>query len=126
MQDGTRNLIGEHDFSAFRAAECQAKSPVRTLTRLDISCRGNIVFFDLCANAFLHHMVRNIIGCLVYIGKEKYSPDWIKTVLESRDRTSSPPTFSAAGLYLTGVMYDPEWSLPQVIEKSNFFDYPRI
>ncbi|MCB1984978.1 MAG: tRNA pseudouridine(38-40) synthase TruA [Burkholderiales bacterium] len=126
MQDSSRILIGEHDFSAFRAAECQAKSPVRTLTRLDISCRGNIIIFDLCANAFLHHMVRNIVGCLLYIGKGKHSPDWIQTLLESCDRTSAPPTFSATGLYLTGIEYDPEWNLPQINEKSIFNDYPRI
>lgn len=125
MQDGARNLIGEHDFSAFRAAECQAKSPVRTLTRLDISCRGNIVVFDLCANAFLHHMVRNIVGCLVYVGKGTHTPDWVQTLLEDCDRKFAPPTFSASGLYLTSIMYDPEWNLPRVIENYNFFEYPR-
>ena len=126
MQIGAKSLLGEHDFSAFRAAECQAKSPIRTLTRLDVSCHGNIMVFDLCANAFLHHMVRNIVGCLVYIGKGKYSPEWVQSVLENCDRASAPPTFSASGLYLAGILYDPKWNIPQIKMESNFFDYPRI
>ncbi|MDR4518770.1 MAG: tRNA pseudouridine(38-40) synthase TruA [Nitrosomonas sp.] len=126
MQIGARSLIGEHDFSAFRAAECQAKSPVRILTRLDISCHGNIIAFDLCANAFLQHMVRNIVGCLVYIGKGKYPPEWVQSVLENCDRAFAPPTFSASGLYLTGILYDPKWNIPQLEGRSNFFDCPKI
>ncbi len=126
MQAGARKLIGKHDFSAFRAAECQAKTPVRTLIRLDISRHGNMILFDFCANAFLHHMVRNIVGCLVYIGKGKYSPDWIQILLENRNRTFAAPTFSAAGLYLTGIMYDPKWNLPKISEKSSFIDCPRV
>ncbi|MCW5618678.1 MAG: tRNA pseudouridine(38-40) synthase TruA [Nitrosomonas sp.] len=113
MKNGAGRLIGEHDFSAFRAAECQAKSAIRKLTRLDISQHGNIFIFDLTANAFLHHMVRNIIGCLVYVGKGKYPPDWIRTLLESCDRSLAAPTFSPAGLYLSGINYDPKWNLPQ-------------
>jgi tRNA pseudouridine38-40 synthase len=112
MQAAANLLIGQHDFSAFRAAECQAKSPIRTLNKLEISCQGNIFIFELCADAFLHHMVRNIIGCLVYVGKEKYSPEWMQTLIEGRDRANAAPTFSAAGLYLAGVNYDPKWRLP--------------
>ncbi len=116
MQVAAKTLLGKHDFSAFRAAECQAKSPVRNLIKLDISCKGNLFIFELCANAFLHHMVRNIVGCLVYIGKGKYSPEWLQMVRDSCDRSKAAPTFSAAGLYLAGVKYDSKWNLPSTNE----------
>lgn len=112
MQMAAKLLIGQHDFSAFRAAECQAKSPIRTLRTLEISFQSNIFRFELCADAFLHHMVRNIIGCLVYVGKGKYTPEWMLTLLEERDRTHAAPTFSASGLYLAGIRYDAKWKLP--------------
>jgi tRNA pseudouridine38-40 synthase len=112
MKIGAGKLIGEHDFSAFRAAECQAKSAIRKLTRLDISQHGNMFVFDLVANGFLHHMVRNILGCLIYVGKGKYPPNWIQILLESRDRSMAAPTFSPAGLYLSGISYDRKWNLP--------------
>lgn len=112
MRAAARSLLGEHDFSAFRAAECQARSPVRRLTRLDIQRRGELVVFDFTANAFLHHMVRNMVGCLVAVGRGKYPPRWVAEVLASRDRRSSAPTFAADGLYLSGVEYDLEWGLP--------------
>ncbi|QOJ23505.1 MAG: tRNA pseudouridine(38-40) synthase TruA [Gammaproteobacteria bacterium] len=127
MQAAGNILIGEHDFSSFRAAECQAKSPVRTITRLTITRQGNILVFDICANAFLHHMVRNIIGCLVYVGKGKYSAEWMRELLASCDRTYAAPTFSSAGLYLAGVKYDTCWGMPEfspmpVIANSSFHD----
>ena len=112
MRSAAQWLIGEHDFSAFRSAECQARNPVRQLRRLDIERRGDYVVFDLCANAFLQHMVRNIIGCLVYVGKGKYPPQWLGEVLAGRDRARAAPTFDAAGLYLVRVDYGPEWELP--------------
>ena len=77
MQIAAKMLLGEHDFSAFRAAECQARSPVRNLTKLEITRQGDIIAFELRANAFLHHMVRNIVGCMVYVGKGKHPPEWI-------------------------------------------------
>lgn len=117
MRQAAGHLLGEHDFSAFRASECQAKSPVKTLSRLDISKQGDTIIFDLTANAFLHHMVRNIIGCLVYVGKGKYPPEWIKTVLESRNRKEAAPTFAPDGLYLSRVAYDSRWGLPQTASK---------
>jgi len=107
-----RLLIGEHDFSAFRSSECQAKTPVRTLSRLDVVRRGDYVEFDFCANAFLHHMIRNIVGCLVYVGKGKFPPRWLSEVLASRDRKRAAPTFEASGLYLSRVDYDARWGLP--------------
>jgi tRNA pseudouridine38-40 synthase len=113
MRAGASYLTGEHDFSAFRSAECQAKSPVRDLRRLEIRRSGDYVVFDLAANAYLHHMVRNIVGCLVYVGKGKYDPPWIAEVLAGRDRRLAAPTFDAAGLYLVEVCYEDKWGLPQ-------------
>jgi tRNA pseudouridine38-40 synthase len=112
MQRAARLLIGEHDFSAFRSAECQARTPVRTVTRLDVTRRGDHVVFDVCANAFLHHMVRNIVGCLVYVGKGKHPPEWLGEVLGARDRARAAPTIEAAGLYLARVEYEARWGLP--------------
>jgi tRNA pseudouridine38-40 synthase len=105
-------LLGEHDFSAFRAAECQAKSPVKTLHHAFIRREHDLIVFDFRANAFLHHMVRNIVGALVHVGKGRHRPEWVAGLLEGRDRTRAAPTFDAAGLYFAGVEYAPEWSLP--------------
>ncbi len=113
MQEAANYLIGEHDFSAFRAAECQAKSPIKQLHRAEVRRAGNSIVFDFCANAFLHHQVRNMVGALVYVGKGKYKPEYLMQLLESRDRKQSPPTFSPDGLYLTGVKYDAKWGLPE-------------
>ena len=104
-------LLGEHDFSAFRAAECQAKSPVKTLRRVDVTRRGDLLVFDVEANAFLHHMVRNMVGALVYVGKGAHPPEWIGEILASRDRARAAPTFEACGLYFAGVDYDSVWQL---------------
>jgi tRNA pseudouridine38-40 synthase len=113
MQRAARLLIGEHDFSAFRSSECQARTPVRMLTRLDVERRGDHLVIDFSANAFLHHMVRNIVGCLIYVGKGKYPPEWLGEVLAGRDRKRAAPTFGAAGLYLSRVIYDERWGLQQ-------------
>ena len=113
MRAGAQFLLGEYDFSAFRSAECQAKSPVRELRRLDVRKSGDYVVFELAADAFLHHMVRNIVGCLVYVGKGKHDPAWVGEVLASRDRRLAAPTSDAAGLYLAHVSYDAKWGLPQ-------------
>ncbi|WON74423.1 tRNA pseudouridine(38-40) synthase TruA [Nitrosospira sp. Is2] len=118
MRSAAQMLVGEHDFSAFRAAECQALSPVRNLTKLDIQRHGDIIIYEIRANAFLHHMVRNIVGCLVYVGKGKYPPEWIKALLEGRDRAAAAPTFPAAGLYLAGISYDAKWKLPDHVNPS--------
>ncbi len=113
MQKAAEYLLGEHDFSAFRAAECQAKSPVKCLYKLDIRKEGEMLVFDLHANAFLHHMVRNIVGCLIYVGKGKYPPEWMAEVLAGGERRHAAPTFSPDGLYLRRIHYDPKWGLPQ-------------
>lgn len=112
MQKAACHLVGEHDFSAFRAAECQAKSPVKLLHRADVRQSGDCILFDFSASAFLHHQVRNMVGALVYIGKGSYSPEWMGTLLEQRNRTLAPPTFAPGGLYLVGVGYDAAWGLP--------------
>ncbi len=114
MRAAALSLLGEHDFSAFRSSECQAKSPIRTLRKLDISTQGDLIVFDLEANAFLHHMVRNLVGALVYVGNGRRSPQWMADLLAGRDRSKGAPTFDAAGLYLAGVDYDPKWSLPSI------------
>ncbi len=116
MQTAAQMLLGEHDFSAFRAAECQAKSPVRNLTKLEVTRLGDIIAFEFRANSFLHHMVRNIVGCLVYVGKGKYGPEWIAALLRSGKRSEAAPTFSAAGLYLAGITYDAKWTVPPFID----------
>jgi tRNA pseudouridine38-40 synthase len=112
MCEAAALLLGEHDFSAFRAADCQAKSPVRTLHRIDIERKGDCIEFTLCANAWLQHMVRNIVGTLVYVGKGKHPPQWARKLLESADRSLAAPTFAPEGLYLDAVAYDPRWDLP--------------
>jgi tRNA pseudouridine38-40 synthase len=114
MQTAAQHLLGEHDFSAFRAAECQAKSPVKHLQQLDISRQGEMLVFGVSADAFLHHMVRNIVGCLVYVGKGKYPPDWLAEVLAGRERSIAAPTFAPDGLYLRHIKYETKWGLPQI------------
>jgi tRNA pseudouridine38-40 synthase len=114
MREAACYLLGEQDFSAFRAAECQAKSPVKFLSQLEIKQRGDTFIFDFTADAFLHHMVRNIVGCLVYVGKGKHSPLWMKEVLDSRQRNLAAPTFAPDGLYLRRISYDAKWKLPQL------------
>ena len=113
MREGARTLLGEHDFTAFRAAECEAKTPVRTVHAIAIERAGDEIQIVIRANAFLHHMVRNIVGTLVYVGNGKHPPAWVGEVLGSRDRAQAAPTFAAEGLYLERVDYDPQWSLPQ-------------
>ncbi len=120
MESAARLLLGEHDFSAFRSSQCQARTPVKNLASLDIRRQGDTIIFDLTANAFLHHMVRNILGCLLYIGKGKYPPHWICEVLEGRDRKFAAPTFAPDGLYLRHITYDAKWGLPQGTMSSCF------
>jgi tRNA pseudouridine38-40 synthase len=115
MRAAAAALLGHHDFSAFRAAECQAKSPLKTLDRLDIAREDDVIRFDLHADAFLQHMVRNIVGALVYVGSGRQAPGWTAELLHSRDRTRGAPTFAACGLYLTGIDYLPRWNLPPTV-----------
>lgn len=106
-------LLGSHDFSAFRAAECQAKSPVKTMHDIRIERHGDVIVFTLRANAFLHHMVRNIVGSLIVVGNGNQPPEWMRDVLEGRNRSRAAPTFMPDGLYLGKIEYDQKWKLPQ-------------
>jgi tRNA pseudouridine38-40 synthase len=113
MRSAACHLVGEHDFSAFRAAKCQAKSPVKSLVRADLRRDGDLIVFDFTASAFLYHMVRNMVGALVCVGNGERSPGWIPELLASRDRRLAAPTFPADGLYLTEIQYDPVWRFPE-------------
>jgi tRNA pseudouridine38-40 synthase len=113
MREGARALVGEHDFSAFRAAECQAKTPVRTVHAIVIEQQAERIDFVIRANAFLQHMVRNIVGSLIYVGNGKRAPGWIAELLASRDRSNAAPTFAPEGLSLEKVEYHPKWQLPE-------------
>jgi tRNA pseudouridine38-40 synthase len=112
MAEAAAYLVGRHDFSALRSAQCQAATPVRTLSRLDIQRRGDFVELTVSANAFLHHMVRNLVGALVHVGTGRQAPGWVAEVLAARRRALAAPTFSPAGLYLAGVEYEPSLGLP--------------
>lgn len=113
MQAGAARLLGEHDFSAFRAAECQAKSPIKTLWRAEVRQLGEWFVFDFAASAFLHHMVRNLVGSLVTIGKGAQEPAWMAELLTHQDRKLAAPTFSPDGLYFRGPIYEAHWGLPE-------------
>jgi tRNA pseudouridine38-40 synthase len=106
-------LVGEHDFSAFRSAECQAKSPVRRLTKLTVERNGDWVTLEVTANAFLHHMMRNIAGLLIAIGRGDERPEWAGEILQGRDRTLAAATAPAEGLYLWSVAYPAAFGLPE-------------
>ena len=111
-EDDAARLIGEHDFTSFRASGCQARSPVKTLRRIDITRRGPYWRFEFEADAFLHHMIRNLMGCLLVVGQGQQAPEWIAGVLAARDRDAAAPTFSPDGLYFLGPVYDAHWGLP--------------
>lgn len=113
MRTAAGYLLGEHDFSAFRASECQAKSPIKTLHEIGIERRGDLLVFTLRANAFLHHMVRNIVGSLILTGTGVRPPEWIAEILKGKDRRLAAPTFMPDGLYLARIDYDEKWRLPQ-------------
>lgn len=112
MAAAGRRLLGVHDFSSFRAAACQAKSPVRTIYELEVQRSGDFIYLDVRANAFLHHMVRCIAGVLIAIGRGEQQPAWVEELLAARDRTLSGFNATPAGLYLVAVQYPPEFALP--------------
>jgi tRNA pseudouridine38-40 synthase len=112
MQQAANYLLGEHDFSSFRASQCQALSPIKTLLAIDLHKRGAYWRIEFEANAFLHHMIRNIMGCLIYIGQGKKPPEWMQDVLAARDRKVAAPTFSPDGLYFLGPRYEAHWGMP--------------
>ena len=112
MAEAAECLLGWHDFSAFRAAGCQSKTPVRLMREARVARQGEYLLFDFRANGFLHHMIRNLVGALVYVGKGHYPVEWMRELLEARDRARAAPTFAPDGLYLCGVGYPPRWPLP--------------
>jgi len=112
MKEAGQYLLGEHDFSAFRGSECESHSPMREVFEVDVVRYRRMVVIDVCANAFLLHMVRNIVGVLVAIGSGERPPEWAKEVLESRDRRRAGVTFQSHGLYLVEVKYPEEFDLP--------------
>lgn len=112
MRAAAAHLVGEHDFSAFRSAQCQAKTPMRTIHLFNVEQREGAIHFVIRANAFLHHMVRNLVGTLVYVGSGKHPPAWAAEVLRSRERARAAPTFGPEGLYLEKIEYQPKWGLP--------------
>ena len=133
MRQAAQVLLGEHDFTSFRASACQAKTPVKTLYRIDISFREagyapmrdeempcGYWRFEFEGSAFLHHMIRNIMGCLIYIGQGKQPVGWMQEVLDARSRDAAAPTFSPDGLFFLGPKYDPQWGLP---ERTPAFDW---
>lgn len=125
MREAAQHLIGEHDFTSFRASACQALSPVKHLRRIDISRKGlddGCAYwrFEFEANAFLHHMIRNLMGCLVAVGQGLQPPAWMAQVLAARSRDAAAPTFAPDGLYFLGPLYDPAWNLPN---RSAAFDW---
>jgi len=120
MQAAADALLGEHDFTSFRASSCQAHTPVKQMRRIAISRRGAYWRFEFEANAFLHHMIRNIMGCLLAVGTGNRSPGWMAEVLAARSRDAAAPTFAPDGLYFLGPVYDPAFGLP---DRTPAFDW---
>ena len=112
MNEAAQSLLGERDFSSFRAASCQSNTPMRCVHHARVRRHGDVVVLDIQANAFLHHMVRNIAGSLIEIGKGKRPVDWIDELMQVKDRTQAAPTAKPFGLYLVDVRYDESWQLP--------------
>ena len=112
MRAGAAHLLGEHDFTSFRASACQALTPIKTIKRIAIEQRGAYWRFEFEASAFLHHMVRNIMGCLMAIGHGSQAPEWMAEVLAAQSRDAAAPTFAPDGLYFLGPVYDAAWGLP--------------
>jgi tRNA pseudouridine38-40 synthase len=114
MLEAAQMLLGKQDFSSFRASSCQALSPVKTMLAADIRQKGRYWTFEFEANAFLHHMIRNIMGCLIAVGQGKQPPSWVRDVIAARSRDAAAPTFSPDGLYFLGPRYGAEWGLPNL------------
>lgn len=113
MQEASQFLIGEHDYTSFRSVECQSNTPMREVYQLEVSRTGDLVMIDIVANAFLHHMVRNIAGVLIAVGSSKHPVEWVKEVLEAKDRRLGAETAPPYGLYLVGVDYPKEFEVLQ-------------
>ena len=112
MREAAQYLIGEHDFTTFRASECQSKTPVKTIYSIDILSQEPWLYFRVRGNAFLHHMVRNLVGSFLYIGMGKKPSEWMGEILTAKDRSLAAPTFMADGLYLAKITYPEEFGIP--------------
>ncbi len=123
MQQAAQYLVGEHDFSAFRAAACQAKHPLRTVEYIRFKKLGQLIVFEVKANAFLQHMVRNFAGSLLAVGAGDYPPEWVRDVLQQRDRSLAGITASPNGLYLVAVGYNAQFVLPVAPKGPHFLTY---
>ena len=124
MREGAACLVGEHDFTSFRASQCQARSPVRKIHHLHIVRRGDLIVLEVQANAFLHHMVRNIVGVLIAVGAGDVAPSWVAEVLAARDRSAAGITARPFGLYLVSVDYPEHFNLPEVAPGPLFLAEP--
>jgi len=113
MQRAADVLIGEHDFSSFRASACQARHAIREIKSITVSRKGDYIYIDICANAFLHHMVRNIVGSLFEVGSEIKPVEWFSELLAVKDRTQAGITAPANGLYFVSVSYPEKYKLPE-------------
>lgn len=122
MQAEAEHLLGEHDFSSYRAVACQAKSPLRRIEYLRVARSDNVIMLDIKANAFLQHMVRNITGVLIAVGSGQQAPGWARTVLAARDRCAGGVTATPDGLYLVQVDYPPRFELPELSPGPDFFN----
>ncbi len=121
MQAAGASLLGEHDFSSFRAAGCQAHSPIRTVSQFVLHSKADWIWFDITANAFLQHMVRNIAGSLIEVGYGKRDASWFESLLTLKDRTKAGVTAEPYGLYLTGVEYPERFALPSELSLVNYW-----
>jgi tRNA pseudouridine38-40 synthase len=113
MKKSVQCLIGQHDFSSFRSSECQSKTPVKTMYSIEIISEGPWIYFRIRGNAFLHHMVRNLVGCFLQIGQGRQKPEWMTEVLAAKDRRIAAPTFMPDGLYLAKIAYPEEFGIPE-------------
>ena len=120
MLAAAMHLVGKHDFTSFRASGCQSPSPIKTMSATRISRQGAYWRFEFQADAFLHHMIRNIMGCLIAVGSGQRSPEWVGEVLAARNRDAAAPTFPPDGLYFAGPVYAPQWGLP---DRTPAFDW---
>jgi tRNA pseudouridine38-40 synthase len=112
MKMAAQYLIGEHDFSSFRSSECQSKTPVKTMYAIDIISDEPWLYFRIRGNAFLHHMVRNLVGSFLQIGRGRQQPEWMGELLAARNRQPAAPTFMPDGLYLSKIAYPEEFAIP--------------
>ena len=124
MHQEAQLLLGKHDFTTFRSSQCQANTAFRTIHDISVSRKGDLIFIDIEANAFLHHMVRNIAGVLMTVGNGRESPGWVKTLLECRDRSKGAETAPPYGLYLYDIFYPESFNIPRNTTEPLFISKP--